>query len=67
VCTFNSTISLMLNRYKAVHGYVNAVKRNLSHTRLGNVAISGTNMKIYFWMRSQIFSDLNLFLLHGFL
>jgi len=56
----------MLNRHKAVHRYVNTLKRDLSHTRLGNVASSATNVKIYFWMGSQIFSDLNLFLLHAF-
>jgi len=53
---FNSGFKgLMLNRYKAVHGYVNAVKLDLSHTRLGNVAISATNLKIHFSMRSQFF------------
>jgi hypothetical protein len=65
--TFNSAISVMLNRYKAAHGIVNAVKLNISHRHLGNVAISATNVKIYFWVRSQIFSDLNLFLLHAVL
>jgi hypothetical protein len=64
--TFNSAISLVSNRYKALHGYVNVVKLELSGTRLGNIAISATNVKIYFWMRSQIFSDLNQFLLHVF-
>lgn len=57
----------MLNRFKADHGYVNSVKSDFSHTRLGNVAISATIVKIYFWMRSQIFSDLNPFLLQDFL
>jgi hypothetical protein len=65
--TFNSAISSMLNRYTAVQGYVNAVKLDLLHTRLGNVAISETNVKMFFWMRSQFFSNLNLFLVHVFL
>jgi len=53
--TFNSAISSKLNRYRAVQGYVNAVKLDLLHTRLSNIAISATNVKMYFWMRSQIF------------
>jgi hypothetical protein len=36
---------LMLIKYKAIHGYVNAAKREHLHMRLGNVAISATSVK----------------------